>query len=640
MTIKDGASEIGQEQMDKKEVQGEQAQKGVDEAQALGMVDTSKLTTKDMTVIVKRFLAYMRPFLGSFIFGCFMALLYGAAAGAQPYFIKILMDDVLKKQDFGPLKWLMGLIVLSAVLKGVFMYAQGYLLSFAGQSAVRRLREEVYGHLQSLPISFFERWQAGQIMHRVITDINLMTDTFTNSIMVVIGDVAVFAFAIGMMIYLDWRMTLVAFLASPAIALVMQNFGGLIQKQVSKMQNRISDLNSIMQENINGIKVIKAFGAEQFEKKRFADINEQAFSAVMKSIQFKLTQTPLVEIFGTVGLLVILGFGAYLVNVGKFTTGDMMAFVAYMLIATSPVNRFSGIYAEIRKGMVSAARVFELIDVREETEDAPGAVEVDSVKGLVEFDNVRFSYDERNPILRGISFTARQGEMIAIVGPNGAGKTTLVNLIPRFYPLTDGSIRIDGRDIREIKVSSLRKHIGVVLQETILFSGTIKENIAYADPSVPDAKIVDAAKAANAHEFILDLPDGYKTRVGEGGVGLSGGQRQRISIARTLLRHPEILILDEATSSLDQKSEALLQEALERLLKDRTTFVIAHRLSTITKANRILVLDRGQIVQQGAHEELMKTEGIYRRLYEAQKTLEEEGGTITGEQAEKTAECA
>ncbi len=592
-------------------------------------LDTSKLTTKDMVVITRRFLAYMKPYLGSFVSGCICALLYGAAAGAQPYFIKILMDDVLRNQDNERLRWLLGAIFLSAVLKGIFMYAQGYLLSFAGQSAVRRLRDDVYSHLQSLSISFFERWQAGQIMYRVITDINLMTDTFTNSIMVLISDVMVFFFAVGMMIYLDWRLTLLAFVASPAIGFVMSKFGGLIQKQVSKMQNRISDLNSIMQENINGIKVIKAFCAEDHERRRFADINHQAFTAVMKSIQFRLTQTPLVDIFGTVGMLVLIGFGSYLVTMGAFTIGDLLAFVAYMLIATSPVNRFSGIYADIRKGMVSAARVYELMDFDREEPDDPGSKELEQVRGKVEFDNVRFEYKSGEPVIQGVTFTASPGEMIAVVGPNGAGKTTLLNLLPRFYPISGGKILIDNEDINKIRIDSLRKHIGLVLQETILFSGTIRENIAYACPDTPQEKIEEAARIANAHNFITSLPRGYDTAVGEGGVGLSGGQRQRISIARTILRQPEILILDEATSSLDQESEAQLQEALERLMKDRTTFVIAHRLSTINRADRILVLENGTVAETGTHDELMARNGLYRRLYEAQATLEEEGGTVT-----------
>ncbi|MFP4498346.1 MAG: ABC transporter ATP-binding protein [Vulcanimicrobiota bacterium] len=597
--------------------------------------DIGKLTGGEIKEILGRLYQYLKPFLATFLLGAFFAGLHGLVAGAQPYFIKILMDDVLIKKDLEELKLFMILIFASAVLKGFFMYGQGYFLSFAGQKAVKSLRDDVYRHIQNLSVPFFEKWQAGQIMYRVITDINLMTEIFTNGLTNFFADVAIFIFALGMMFYLNWKLILVAFISSPIIALVMRHFGNLIQKHVSRMQNRISDLNSIMQENINGIKVIKSFNSEEYENNRFSRINNEAFHSVMKSIQFKLTQAPIVEFIGTIGVLIIIGFGSYQVATGRLTTGELVAFIAYMLIATTPINRSSNTYADFRKAMVSAARVFELLDIEEKLEDAPDAVELEEIKGLIEFRDVKFSYDENNPVINGISFHARPGEMIAIVGPNGAGKTTLVNLIPRFYDLTSGSITVDGTGLKEIKIASLRSHIGMVLQETILFSGTIRENIAYARPEVPLEQVEKAARIANAHDFVTELPDGYDTLVGERGVGLSGGQKQRISIARTILRNPRILIMDEATSALDQKSEAQLQEALEHLMEGRTTFVIAHRLATIQKADRILVLDRGRIAEIGAHDELIRRDGVYKKLYEAQKTLEEEGGTITGEVEEE-----
>jgi ATP-binding cassette, subfamily B, bacterial MsbA len=585
-------------------------------------IDTSKLTGADLKLIALRFYGYLKPFMGTFVAGCTAAVLHGAVSGVQPYFIKILMDDVLKAQDMSPLRWLLGLIIISAVFKGIFMYAQGYLLCYAGQSAVKKLRDEVYGHLQTLSITFFERWQAGQIMFRVITDINLMTDIFTNGITLMLADMTVFIFAIGMMIYLNWKLTLIAFIASPAIAFVLQHFGSLIQKHVSRTQNRVSELNSIMQENINGIKVIKSFGAESYEKERFSGINTEAFRAVMKATQFKLTQAPIVEMLGTTGVLVIIGAGSYLVSINRFTLGELVAFIAYMMIASTPINRITNTYAEIRKGMVSAARVFELLDISPEESERDDAVDLDRIEGMVEFENVEFSYNNSESILKGINLKVEPGQTIAIVGPNGAGKTTLVNLIPRFYDLTGGSIKIDGVDIRSIKISSLRKHIGIVLQDSILFSGSIRENIAYADPDVPHHELEKAAKTAHAHDFISEQPNGYSTVIGEGGVGLSGGQKQRISIARTILRDPRILILDEPTSALDQKSEALLYDALEQLMKNRTTFVIAHRLSTIKKADRIIVMDQGKILETGSHEQLMAGGGLYRKLYEAHKIVD------------------
>jgi ATP-binding cassette, subfamily B, bacterial MsbA len=586
-------------------------------------VDTSKLTGADLKLIAQRFYTYLKPFMGTFVAGCIAAVLHGAVSGVQPYFIKILMDDVLKAQDISPLRWLLALILASAIIKGIFMYAQGYLLCYAGQSAVKKLRDEVYGHLQTLSISFFERWQAGQIMFRVITDINMMTDIFTNGITLMLADFTVFIFAIGMMLYLNWQLTLIAFIASPAIAFVLQHFGNLIQKHVSRTQNRVSELNSIMQENINGIKVIKSFSSEKYEKERFSGINSDAFAAVMKATQFKLTQAPIVEMLGTIGVMVIIGAGSYLVSIERFTLGELVAFIAYMMIASTPINRITNTYAEIRKGMVSAARVFELLDIHPEEKEREDAVELHEIEGRVEFENVRFSYNNSEHILKGIDLKVEPGQMIAIVGPNGAGKTTLVNLLPRFYELTGGSIKVDGVDIRDIKISSLRKHIGMVLQDSILFSGSIGENIAYADPDVPRHELEKAAKTAHAHDFITEQPGGYSTVIGEGGVGLSGGQKQRISIARTILRDPKILILDEPTSALDQKSEALVYDALEQLMKNRTTFVIAHRLSTIKKADKIVVMDQGKIAETGSHDELVSKESLYKRLYEAHKLVDE-----------------
>lgn len=595
-----------------------------------------------MKSLSRRFAGFLKPFMTQFILGCILSLLYGASAAAQPLFIKYLIDDVLQKRGAGqselepflgkylewihnmgsidPLWVLLILIGISTILKGIFLYAQGFMLSYAGQSAVRHIRDRVYEHLQALSISFFDKWQAGQIMYRVITDIQQMTDTFTEAVLVLAADFFVLIFSVIMMFRIDWRLTLIAFLTSPLIAWVMQYFGGLIQKHIAQMQSRVSDLNSIMQENINGIKVIKAFGAEDYEKKRFAEINENSFNAIMKSIQFKLTQIPLVEFFGMLGLIVIIAFGSYLVNTKPgFTAGSFISFVAYMLIATSPVNRFSKTYADLRKGYVSAARVFELMDIPVESQDMIDALDLKKVSGRVELKDVKFSYNSDTPIINGITFTAQQGEMIAIVGPNGAGKTTLVNLIPRFYPLTSGDITIDGISINKIKLKSLRKHMGIVLQDTVLFSGTIKDNIAYGMPETPIEEIVKAAKIANAHNFIEKLPQGYNTVVGEKGTGLSGGQKQRISIARTVLRQPAILILDEATSSLDQESEALLQEALEKMMKDRTTFIIAHRLTTVKKADKIIVLNQGRIEEIGKHEELLAKNGLYKKLYDAQK---------------------
>ncbi len=584
--------------------------------------DSGRLTSVDILHLIHRFFHYLKPFLITFITGCLFSCLHAAASAVQPYFLKILIDDVLKKNDMGRLKFVLGLIFITAVVKGVLMYAQGFLIAHAGQSAVRTIRNEVYGHIQSLPLSFFEKWKTGQIMYRIITDIHQMTETLTSSIPVAIADLFVFIFSVGAMIYMDWRMTIVAFIASPAIAFIMHYFGGLIQKHIANLQREVSDLNSLMQENINGIKVVKAFGAEEREKTKFESINEKSFISVMKSIQFKLTQTPLVEILGTVGIIIILGLGAYLVSINQFTTGDLIAFCAFMLIATSPVNRFSTTYTDLRKGLVSASRVFELMNFEREVQDRDDALDYTPIKGQIELRDVSFSYEGKNSVLSHISLIANPGEVLALVGPNGSGKSSLVNLIPRFYEPLQGIILIDDIDIREMKVRSLRSQIGIVQQETILFSGSISDNILFGKPEASPEEVEDAARRSGAYEFISEIPERFDFKIGEKGFNLSGGQRQRIALARTLIRNPAILILDEATSSLDQKSEAMVYETIARNRRNCTTLIIAHRLSTITWVDRIIVLKDGIIYESGTHDELMARNGLYRKLFEAQSELE------------------
>jgi len=587
--------------------------------------DSSRLTARELSGLGIRLFYYVKPFWHSFLFGCLCALLHAGASAVQPYFLKLLIDDVLVKNDLARLKVILLLIMLSAVVKGILMYAQGFFIAFAGQSAVKTIRNDVYGHIQTLPLTFFEKWKTGQIMYRVITDIHQMTETLTSSIPVAIADIFVFFFSVGVMIYMDWRMTIVAFVASPGIAYIMHYFGSLIQHHIASLQKEVSNLNAVMQENINGIKVVKAFSAEEREKKKFEAINELSFHSVMKSIQFKLMQTPLVEMLGTVGIIIIIGLGSYLVSIREFTTGDLIAFCAFMLVATSPVNRFSTTYSDLRKGMVSASRVFELMDFPVEAPDSQSAVEKSYAGEKIQFNNASFSYDGSHKVLKEITFTVSMGEAVAIVGTNGSGKSTLVNLIPRFYRLSGGSIEIDGINTEHIKVRSLRRIAGLVQQETILFSGTVRENVLFGEPEASQDAMIEACRQAGAHDFIEELEGGYDYRVGERGVNLSGGQRQKIALARTLLRHPGILILDEATSSLDLKAEASIYDAVMKRRKERITLIIAHRLSTVTWVDRILVLSDGSIVESGSHEELMSRGGVYKNLYDAQKEMDEQG---------------
>lgn len=569
-------------------------------------------------ILIKRFSLYVKLYWKIFI-GFFIATsILSAATVVQPYLLKLLADKVLTAKNFAWLNIIFLGILASSIFKGVFTYIQGYLMALGGQGAIKRLRNDLYEHLQFMPLSFYDKSRVGDIMVRLTSDVGTMTDIFTSGFIALLNDMVVLVCSVAWMIYKDWTLTFLALIVSPFIALSLARFGKMIQHFSNSFQGKVSDLTSLIQESISGIKVVKSFTMEKYEAQRFAKTNEENYKIQMKVVQLMITQGPVVEILATLGIGIVIWYGSLGVIQGKFTVGDMMAFWGYMLLATNPLNRITNTYGNVRRGLVSAVRVFEIMDFPTEVKDTAHAKEIPQVKGSVEFKGVSFSYDKTNNILKDVNLTVHPGETVAIVGRNGAGKTTLVNLVARFYDADKGAVLVDGHDLRGIQLHSLRRQMGLVLQETILFSGTIYDNIAYGKLDAAEEEIIAAAKSANAHGFIMNLPDKYQTLVGERGVGLSGGQRQRIAIARAILRNPRILILDEATSSLDKESEAVVQDALEKLMSGRTTFVIAHHLSTIRRADKIIVLDKGEVAEVGTHDELLRRGGVYSCLYDDQ----------------------
>lgn len=569
-------------------------------------------------ILIKRFSLYVKLYWKIFI-GFFIAtLILSAATVVQPYLLKLLADKVLTAKNFAWLNIIFLGILASSIFKGVFTYIQGYLMALGGQGAIKRLRNDLYEHLQFMPLSFYDKSRVGDIMVRLTSDVSTMTDIFTSGFIALLNDMVVLVCSVAWMIYKDWTLTFLALIVSPFIALSLARFGKMIQHFSNSFQGKVSDLTSLIQESISGIKVVKSFTREKYEAQRFAKTNEENYKIQMKVVQLMITQGPVVEILATLGIGIVIWYGSLGVIQGKFTVGDMMAFWGYMLLATNPLNRITNTYGNVRRGLVSAIRVFEIMDFPTEVKETAHAKEIPQVKGSVEFKGVSFSYDKTNNILKDVNLTVHPGETVAVVGRNGAGKTTLVNLVARFYDADKGAVLVDGHDLRSIQLHSLRRQMGLVLQETILFSGTIYDNIAYGKLDAAEEEIIAAAKSANAHGFIMNLPDKYQTLVGERGVGLSGGQRQRIAIARAILRNPRILILDEATSSLDKESEAVVQDALEKLMSGRTTFVIAHHLSTIRRADKIIVLDKGEVAEVGTHDELIRRGGVYSCLYDAQ----------------------
>ncbi len=504
------------------------------------------------------------------------------------------------------------------LVRGLAFYAQGYLSSYAIQRMLFDLRTQLFGHLHKLSHDFFTRWRTGDLIARSTNDIENIQNGIITSITETFPNMITLIGAIGYLFYLNWRLSLVTILIIPLLSFAIKKFSSQMRSVSIDAQNKTADISSILQEKVAGVAVVKSFAREKEEVEAFKKESEKSFWLTLKQVQINVTQTPILAFINLLGLIAILWYGGYEVVTGKLDPANLLAFFGGIVIIADPVSKLGVVSINLQKALASAQRIFEIIDMEPTIKEKDNAKEI-KINGEVNFQNVTFKYkEEQSLILDNANIEARSGEIIALVGRSGSGKTTLINLIPRFYDPIEGDISIDGINIKDLKLQSLRSQLGIVSQETILFSNTIKENIAYGKVNATFDEIKHAAQMANAHNFIIELPHGYDTEVGERGVTLSGGQRQRIAIARALLKNPKILIFDEATSALDTESERLVQEAMDKLMKGRTTFVIAHRLSTVQHANNIIVLDKGKIVEQGKHEELLSQGGIYKMLYDMQ----------------------
>jgi len=567
----------------------------------------------------RRLMMYFRPYKIILILAVICTALISLSSLMVPWLTgKGLIDKVIGEKNIPLLNLVaLGFIGL-VVVKGVFSYLQTYLTSFIGYKIVMDMRNQIFQHLQRLSLSFYKRRRAGEIMSRLISDTNVLQNALVENIMKLILNILLVIGVLIFIFYIHWRLSLLTLFTLPLLIFTLGKLGSRIKKFSNLVQMKIADISSIIQETIGGIEVIKSFATEKQEVERFQTYNVQNFHLNMKRTRLVAILPPLMEILTTIGLSAILWYGGLEVINGNLTIGELVAFLGYVALAVNPLNKIGKNYSRYQQALASAERMFEILDTEPEIKESPKAIEMPRINGYIRFRNVSFSYDDKELVLKDIDLDLRPGEKIALVGRSGVGKTTLVSLIPRFYDPTSGSITIDGHNIRNVKLMSLRRQIGIVSQETFLFNGTIKDNIAYGKMKATDEEIVDAAKKANAHNFIMSLEKGYDTPVGERGVKLSGGQRQRIAIARAILRDPRILILDEATSAVDAESEALIQDALEKLMKDRTTIIIAHRLSTILRADKIIVLDERKIEEIGSHQELLAKNGLYTRLYKSQ----------------------
>ena len=580
-----------------------------------------------------RLLKYLEPYRRRVGLAVTLMLLVTASTLPMPQITKFVIDEAIPRKDWNALNWVFWLVIAVYAVRGVSSFVLNYLIGWLGQRVVFDLRFQSYRHLNRLSLAYYDQRQTGKIMARVVDDINVIQYMITGGFVQLITDLLTLLFVIPVMFWMDWRLALVALCVVPVYVLVYKLFLGRIRPLSVEMRERWDSLLGGLQEKLNGIAVVKAFVREGFETDRFMTDVAHNFRLGMTQAKLNRGLGLCATVIRAVGTGCIYWLGAKLVYGRQIQPGELIAFTAYIAYLYDPTVRVVDFNVQAQWAGAAMDRVFETLDTRPEIVDRPNSVTLREISGEVEFRNVTFGYDPRHRVVRRINLHVRPGEVIALVGPSGAGKTTLVNLIARFYDVNEGAVLIDGHDIRGIKLESIRRQIGYVSQESLLFSVTLRENIAYGRKDATEDQIVEAAKGADLHDFILSLPDGYETKVGEDGIKLSVGQKQRLSIARAALTDPRILILDDATSALDSQTEARVQEALERLMEGRTNFVIAHRLSTIMSADRILVISGGRIVDAGTHAALVRRPGVYQELYNEQfKSAREIGELVMGVQ--------
>ncbi|MBN2397229.1 MAG: lipid A export permease/ATP-binding protein MsbA [Deltaproteobacteria bacterium] len=565
----------------------------------------------------KRILRLSKPHIPKFLLAMVCMLAVGVTTSALAFLVKPALDGIFLAKDVAKLKWIPVIIIAMYFVKGVCSYGQTILMNFIGQRVVTDLRSDLYNHIQKQSLSFFNRNPTGILMSRITNDVNLIQGAVSEAVSSLFKDSFTLVGLIFVIFYRDWKLAIIAAFVFPLTIYPIAKFGEKMRKIATGTQVTMGTLTSMLQETISGTRIVKAFGMEAYEGRRFSKENEDLFRLFMKSVSIRAISSPFMEFLGGLGIAAIVFYGGYQVIQGTSTPGTFFSFLTALIMLYEPVKRLTNVNNTFQQGISAATRVFDIMDRTPEIRNREGAIELPRISRGIEIKHVTFSYGDE-PVLRNINLAVKAGEVVAFVGVSGGGKTTLVNLIPRFYDVTVGQILIDGHDIRDVTVESLRGQIGIVTQQTILFNDTVRNNIAYGDIQKSEEEIVRAAQSANAYHFIQNLPKGFETVIGEQGARLSGGEKQRLSIARALLKDAPILILDEATSSLDTESEMEVQGALENLMKGRTTLVIAHRLSTISHADRIIVLVDGEIVEEGTHDTLLAKKGEYFKLYNMQ----------------------
>jgi ABC-type multidrug transport system fused ATPase/permease subunit len=571
--------------------------------------------------ILKRLFFLLTPYWKTLIIS---ALLLVGRSGLElipPLFQKEIVDEVITARDLKYLGVLIAALVGAYALGQLVQIGDNYIRHSLGEKFIFDLRVRLYAYLQKMSLSFFERKSTGELMSRVTNDLSALEHFVTHGSALTAVDLIRLIGGSIILFVLDWRLAALVLIPIPILAVALRHYNTKIRPVYRSVRARLGDINAKLQDNLSGIRVIQAFAREDLERKRFTTESERYYQARVEGIRYWSVFFPAIRFLGAMGSVIVLGVGAVMAVKGELSLGTLVAFLSYTTSFYEPINRLTEVDNIFQEAIAAGERFFELLDETTEVKDAPGAMDLPAVRGKIVFNRVTFRYGTGDQILHDLVFQMAPGEMVALVGPSGAGKTSIANLICRFYDPVQGKITLDGRDLRRIKLSSLRQQVAVVLQDSFLFNNTVLENLLYGKPNATKEEIIQAARAANAHDFIMQLPEDYETEIGERGVKLSGGQKQRLALARAILADPSVLILDEATSSVDAEAEFLIQQALERVLKGRTSLVIAHRLSTVRNADNIIVLDQGRIVESGKHNDLMQRGGLYNQLYQRQMEM-------------------